>query len=242
MRTEPIYHYPGEADQDTYEWENRIADPERCIERFMESVVPMADATVADIGAGGGFHTALYALQAAHVYAVEPAPLMLRQLYARLATSGHVNVSVLAAGAENIPLQDACVNIIHSRFAYFFGPATESVRSCEPGIIEALRLLRPGGAFFIIDNSLTSGRFAALLAHYGYTRGQAEAMERRNEAFYAAQGFQHENIASVWRAPDRQTLCRVLAMEFPGIAVDTLLPASDGTEISYHYRIYFQRR
>ena len=139
----------------------------------MEGLVGFEGISLADIGAGGGFHACRYAGKAARVFAVEPAPEMLKQLYARLAGSGMANISVVAADAETIPLQSELVDVIHSRFAYFFGPERETVRSCEPGLREALRLLIPGGWFFIIDNALTTGQFAAILARCGYSNGQA---------------------------------------------------------------------
>src|SRR6266542_2320232 len=82
----------------TYELENRIADPERRIERFMESLISFEGSSLADIGAGGGFHACLYAQRAARVFAIEPAPKRLAQIYRRVADSGLTKVSVLAAG------------------------------------------------------------------------------------------------------------------------------------------------
>ena len=38
-------------------------------------------------------------------------------------------------------------------------PAATGARSCLPGILEGLRILRPGGYFFIVDNCLVSGEF-----------------------------------------------------------------------------------
>jgi len=135
----------------------------------MEGIAPLAGLSLADIGAGGGYHACRFAERAAHVFAVEPAPRMLRQLYGHVAGGARTNISVLAAGAEDVPLRDGCVDVLHSRFAYFFGPVRGAVRSCEPGIREGLRLLRPGGHFFIVDNALTSGQFAGFLARFGYS-------------------------------------------------------------------------
>ncbi len=239
---EPIYHYPGEKNQTVYDLENAIADPDQRIEQFMESVCPLDGATLADIGAGGGFHACRFAGKAAQVFAAEPAPLMLCQLYRRVAESALSNVSVLAAGAEDLPLRDDLVDVVHSRFAYFFGPERDFNRSCAPGITEALRVLRPGGHFFIIDNALTSGDFAGILARYGYTRGIAQEMQEANDAFYQEQGFEHVTVESAWVAPDRGTLRQVLAMEFPGTPVEEIIGTVIGAELSYHYRVYHRRK
>jgi ubiquinone/menaquinone biosynthesis C-methylase UbiE len=208
----------------------------------MESLVPFDGATVADIGAGGGYHACLYARKAARVFAVEPAPAMLSQLYARVAESGSSNVSVLAAEAGDVPLRDQLVDVVHSRFAYFFGPEGGTVRSCEPGIAEARRILKPGGFFFIVDNALTTGQFAGILSRYGYTKGRAAEAQQRSDEFYAGHGFQHVTIESSWQAPDRDALRQVMRMEFPAEATEAIMAEVNGSELSYHYRIYYRRR
>jgi ubiquinone/menaquinone biosynthesis C-methylase UbiE len=236
-----IYHYPGESDKATYDLENRIADPGRRIEAFMRTIAPFDGAIIADIGAGGGYHACLYAQDAAHVFAVEPAPLMIKQLYARVAESGLTNISVLAAGAEDVPLRDNLVDVVHSRFAYFFGPETQWTRSCEPGIAEAMRILKPGGHLFIIDNAATSGQFAHLLAHYGYIREDPAEYQRRLDSFYEEGGFRHTTIESTWTAPDRESLRRVMSMEFPD-AVESIMQEIEGAKLSYHYKVYYRQK
>jgi ubiquinone/menaquinone biosynthesis C-methylase UbiE len=237
-----VYDYIGGHNPETYDLENEIADPEQRIEAFMESQVPLDGIALADIGAGGGYHACRFARRAAQVYAVEPAPQMLRQIYTRVARSGLTNVNVLAASAEAVPLRDGWVDVAHARFAYFFGPAGGSVRSCEPGIAEAMRILKPGGAFFIIDNALTTGQFAGILARYGYTRGKAAAMQEANDAFYAGHGFQAATVESSWTAPDREALRRVMAMEFDPKFTDAIMAEIDSAALSYDYRIYYRRK
>jgi ubiquinone/menaquinone biosynthesis C-methylase UbiE len=237
-----VYNYPGAYDKATYDLENEIADPRQHIERFMESLVSFDGATVADIGAGGGYHTCRYARKAACVYAIEPSPGMLQQLYARVAASGLTNISILAADAESVPLRDAWVDVAHARFAYFFGPEGGSVRSCEPGIAEALRILKPGGTFFIIDNAFTTGEFAGVLSRYCYTRGKATAMQEASDAFYTRHFFQLMTVESTWTAPDREALRRVMTLEFPAQSVDAIMSEICGTELSYHYRVYHRRK
>lgn len=234
-----IYRYPGATDAEAYEWENQIADPEARIEAFMASVHPLAGATVIDIGAGSAFHAVRFAPQAARVFAVEPDPDMLHQAFTRLAHDPCANVSVIAADAEHIPLQDAVADIIHSRFAYFFGPESGGVQSCLPGVHEARRLLRPGGVFFVIDNSLTSGKFAEFLRRYGYVRsetGEAEQAER--DAFWRDLGFQKHTVESWWNTRDPWMVRRVINMEFPRDP-DATMAEITGPQLSYHYDIYW---
>ncbi len=121
LPTEPlVYDYPGAHDAVTYELENRIADPDARIEDFMDRLLPIDGRVVADVGAGGGYHAVRYAQRASHVFAVEPAPRMLVQLHRRIAAEPEAigsRISVLAAGAEAIPLPDASVDLLHSRLA-----------------------------------------------------------------------------------------------------------------------------
>ena len=44
-----------------------------------------------------------------------------------------------------MPLPDACIDVAQARWAYFFGPG------CEPGLRELGRLVRRGGAAFVVD-------------------------------------------------------------------------------------------
>lgn len=232
-----IYPYPGAQDAETYEWENRIAEPERRIETFIESVVSLVGCTVVDIGAGSAFHAVRFARTAHHVYAVEPAPGMLVQAHRRLADEETANASLIAADAEAIPLRDGIADIIHSRFAYFFGPAQGGVVSCEPGIREAKRLLKPGGAFFVIDNELLSGQFATFVGLSYYSDLESAQLER--DQFWHEQGFDKTVIESAWDAPDRDILRQVITMEFPADHIDTIMSRIDGASLSYHYDVYW---
>lgn len=234
-----IYPYPGAQDSETYEWENRIADPEGRIEAVMGEIVPFEDTTIIDIGAGSAFHALRFAETAEHVYAIEPAPGMLRQAHRRLAEAERQNVSIINAGAEDIPLRDGIAEVIHSRFAYFFGPETEHVRSCEPGIREAKRLLKLAGAFFVIDNDLTQGEFASFLGQ-AYFDDPASMQEAR-DAFWSDQGFEKHVVESSWTAPDREVLRRVISMEFPANHVNTIMEQISGSSLSYVYDVYVHK-
>ena len=59
---------------------------------------------------------------------VEPHPDLVA--LARRRTRSLAHVSVLAGTAQAIPLPDASVDVVHVRWAYFFGPG------CEPGLRE----------------------------------------------------------------------------------------------------------
>ncbi len=111
--------------------------------------------------------------------------------------------TVHRAGAAALPLPDAGVDLVHARTAYFFGPG------CEPGLAEAQRVLRPGGAIAIVDLDAT-------VAPYGdWMRADIPRYDPdRSSEFFERQGFSLRRIATTWRFPDRATLEAVLRIEF----------------------------
>jgi hypothetical protein len=67
-------------------------------------------------------------------------------------------------------------------------------------------------------------------------------MQEANDAFYGGHDFRHVTIESSWKAADRESLQRVIAMEFPTEALQPIMAEIDGAELSYHYRLYYRRR
>ena len=217
---------------DVYEIENRAADPERRIEAAMARVAPWDGKVVLDLGAGTGFHVPRFHESAAHVIAVEPhGPSRLRAM-ARVASLGLERASVLMGSAELLPLRDASVDVAHARFAYFFGPG------CEPGLAELARVIRPGGASFIIDNDLRGGTFGAWLRR---TPGWRDVDPGVIEGFWRQHGFEIESIPSEWRFGSRDDLEAVVHLEFPAEVAADILREHKGASVDYHYLLAYRR-
>jgi len=217
---------------DIYEIENRAADPDGLIEATMKTIASWDNKIVLDLGAGTGFHIARFHETAAHVIAVEPHDATRLRAMARVAASGLTRTSVIAGSAEHILLPDQCVDIVHARFAYFFGPG------CEPGLRELARVIRPGGTAFIIDNDLRTGTFASWVRRVSWF---AETSPDEVEHFWERQGFTLHRIASEWRFESRSDLENVVLIEFPDELAAQILCEHQGTTISYHYCLYSQR-
>ena len=218
-----------QTDPDVYETENLAADPDGLVERAMHRIAPWDGRTIVDLGAGTGFHLPRFHEAAWQVIAIEPhGPSRLRAMR-RVADLGLERASVLMGSAEAIPLRDASVDIVHARFAYFFGPG------CEPGLLELERVIRPGGTAFIIDNDLRGGDFT------GWLRRQPEwtvvdpDTPDTIEAFWSAHGFGVQRIATEWRFQRRQDLEAVVRLEFPADIADGIIHDHAGLSVSYHY-------
>lgn len=217
-----IWNWP-----EVYEQENLAQDADGAIWAALRETVPWTGADVLDVGCGDGFHLPVFAAEAASVVGVEPHPPLVERARRRL--DGRVRV--LEAGAAALPLPDASVDLVHARTAYFFGPG------CEPGLAEAERVLRPGGALAIIDLDATAPPYGAWM-RTDIPRYDPERVER----FFARQAFMMRRIATVWRFPDRATLEAVLRIEFSPAVAGRAIAETTGTELAVGYRLHVRRK
>lgn len=239
MNDIPSFSLPGvhpspniQQTPDIYEIENCAVDPDHLIEKAMAEIAPWKDNVVLDLGAGTGFHVARFHEVAAHVIAVEPHAASRLRAMARVATLGLMHTSIMVGSAEQILLPERSVDIIHARFAYFFGPG------CEPGLRELARVLRPGGTAFIIDNDLRTGTFASWVRRIPWWK---DTNSDEVEHFWANHDFALRRIASEWRFQNRADLEAVVHMEFPGELATQILHEHQGTTVDYHYCLYSRR-
>jgi SAM-dependent methyltransferase len=214
-----------------YELENRALDRERRIADALWRLHPWDDAVVCDLGAGTGYWVGEFQAAARHVFAVEPHGPSRLLAHERVVRNQWENVSVLAGSAAKSHLAPRSVDLVHARFAYFWGPG------CEPGIREMERVLAPVGTLVIIDNDLRVGTFAAWLARLParYVR-DPDAID----AFWRSEGFQLQTVRSSWSFDRRSDLEAVVRLELPSIA-DALLAEHEGLEVDYGFRIISKR-
>ena len=208
---------------EVYAQENAAQDADGAVWAALREEAPWAGADVVDVGCGDGFHLSVFADGAASVTGVEPyAPLV-----ARARARG---LRVLWGGAAALPLPDASADLVHARTAYFFGPG------CEPGLAEAERVLRPGGAIAVVDLDATVGPYGdwmrADIPHYDPVRA---------ERFFADRGFSTRRIPTRWVFDDRAVLEAVLRIEFSRAVAERALAQVPGREIPVHYRLHVRR-
>lgn len=207
-------------DPATYELENQAVDPDGVIEQTMTSIRPYAGAVLLDIGCGTGFHLPRFASVAAHVIGVEPHPAL--ALGAQRRTRGLPNVEVRKGVAQDLPVDPSSIDVVHARWTYFFGPG------CEPGLLEIDRVLRRGGAAFIIDNDASTSTFGRWFrwAHPTYDTDAVDA-------FFARHGWTNHRRLMRWSFPGRSELEAVVGIEFPPDLAQRILAEHSGTDVDY---------
>jgi SAM-dependent methyltransferase len=209
-----------------YELENRAVDNGGLVLAAMYTRAPWRGRTIVDLGCGSGYWLTRYTEEAARVVGVEPDPRLLP-----LAAQRDPRAEVLRGSAEHIPLSDASVDVIHARFAYFFPPG------CEPGLAEAMRVLRPGGTLIVVDNDLRHGEFATLLRASPWAAAQGGGDP--TDAWWAEHGADRQTVHSQWRFAQRDHLEAVLRMEFPADVADQWLSTHpDSLGLSYSYALF----
>jgi SAM-dependent methyltransferase len=217
-----IWNWP-----EVYEQENRAQDADGAVWTVLRELAPWAGMDVLDVGCGDGFHLPVFVAEAASVTGVEPHPPLVERARRRVGTRARV----LQAGAAALPLPDASVDVVHARTAYFFGPG------CEPGLAEAQRVLRPGGAIAIVDLDAT-------VAPYGrWMRADIPRYDpARVEHFFEKQGFSLRRVPTVWRFPDRASCEAVLRIEFSRAVAERAVAETVGLTVPVGYRVHVRRK
>jgi SAM-dependent methyltransferase len=212
-----------------YEIENQAIDHDGELLAAIRDVATWSGRDLVDLGCGTGFWLPMYAADASRVIGVEPDPV-LRDTAQRRA-SDLDNVTVVGGSAEHLPLPDSSVDVIHARFAYFFGPGS------DVGLAAVMRALRPGGSLVVIDNDYGHGEFAGILrdASEGNAAFDPAAIDR----WWIDQGALRSDVLSSWQFDSRTDLEAVLRNEFrDGAAESWLRSHPDRTSLSYSYAVF----
>jgi ubiquinone/menaquinone biosynthesis C-methylase UbiE len=218
-----IWHHPS-----TYELENRAVDPDGHIETAMAAICDWAGRDVLDLGCGTGFHLPRWAATARTVTGVEPHPGLVT--LARRRTSSLRNVRVLLGSAQRVPLADASVDVVHVRWAYFFGPG------CEPGLRELERVVRRDGTAFVIDNDASRSTFGGWFRRANPQLPSPEAIER----FWSTHGWTRVPVDMRWSFATRADLESVVRIEYDEAFADLALAEHHGTEVDYAANLWWK--
>ncbi len=182
-----------------------------------------------DLGCGSGYHLGRFAATARSVLGVEPHPDLCA--LARRRTRRATNVEVRQGVAQDLPLTDASVDVVHVRWAYFFGPG------CEPGLTELERVLRRGGTALVIDNDPTRSTFGRWFRR-GYPTVDPDAVER----FWSTRGWQRRVVDMGWRFGSWEDLAAVVRIEFTPETAEAILAehraAGGALEVDYAVNLW----
>jgi SAM-dependent methyltransferase len=215
-----IWNNPG-----TYELENRAFDPDGSVWSALRTLAPYDGRDVLDLGCGTGFHLPAFAATARSVTGVEPHPSL--AALARRRTRRLANVEVKSGQAEALPVPDGSIDVVHARWAYFFGPGS------EPGLVELDRVLRRGGTAVVIDNDPTTSTFGSW-----FRRGFPDVDPVAVEAFWTSHGWRRTPITSAWRFRHREDLEAVVRIELPPEAAGRAIAEHVGLEVDYAVNLW----
>ena len=210
----------------TYEVENRAADPDGRLWSAMAARADWTGRVVLDLGCGSGFHLPRFAETARRVIGVEPHPGLQRLALRR--TRNLDNVEVLLGAAQQLPLPDRSVDVVHARWAYFFGPG------CEPGLAELDRVVRPGGTAMVIDNDGSRSTFGAWFRRAFPHVYPPEMIER----YWTMRGWTLDRVDMGWRFQTREDLEAVVRIEFKPDVADQMLRHHEGLEVDYAVNLW----
>ncbi len=178
-----------------------------------------------DLGCGTGFHLSAFAESARSVIGVEPHPSLAALAVRR--TRRLENVQVLTGQAEALPVPDTSVDVVHARWAYFFGPGS------EPGLAELDRVIRRGGAAVVVDNDPTTSTFGSW-----FRRGFPEVDAAAVESFWTGRGWRRTPVTSAWRFEHRADFEAVVRIEFPPETAERVIAEHEGTEVDYAVNLW----
>jgi len=200
-----------------------------------ESAGGWAGRDLLDLGCGSGFHLPRFATAsethagARTVTGVEPHPDLVA--LARRRTRRLPNVTVRQGVAQALPLPPASVDVVHARWAYFFGPG------CEPGLAELDRVVRRGGVAMVIDNDKSRSTFGAWFRQGYPWLPSADEIER----FWSRRGWTRVPVDMGWSFESRADLEAVVRIEFDPASADRILAHHEGTEVDYAVNLWWKR-
>ena len=181
---------------------------------------------VLDLGCGSGFHLPRFAATATTVTGVEPHPDLVALARRRSRALPHVTVH--QGTAQAVPLPDSSVDVVHARWAYFFGPGS------EPGLAELDRVVRRGGVALVIDNDATRSTFGAW-----FRRGYPNLPDPTTvERFWSTRGWTRTPVDMGWRFSSRADLEAVVRIEFDAATAEAILAEHEGTEVDYAVNLW----
>ena len=113
--------------------------------RYRPRIPPQAEGRVLEVGVGAGRNFPYYTGRVRHLFGLEPADA-LRQSAAKVADAMPFPVTLIASGAENIPLESGTLDTVVSTWTLC------SIPKVELALREMRRVLKPGGRLLFMEH------------------------------------------------------------------------------------------
>ncbi|HHQ14100.1 MAG TPA: class I SAM-dependent methyltransferase, partial [Chromatiales bacterium] len=159
-----------------------------------DRIPPLARQRVLEIGIATGENIPFYDNQVEHLFGLEPEQTLLDAAEQR-ASEAAFPVDLIAASAEDIPLEDACVDTVVSTWTLC------SIPQVERALQEMRRVLKPGGRLLFIEHGRApqSGmaRWQDRLTPVSRTLFGCR-MNRPMESLIDQAGFEFLDLDKVW--------------------------------------------
>ncbi len=137
-------------------WDAHVADAELVArtegfrdlrDRIIERAQPRPEHTVLDLGSGTGLLALAIAPHVDTVWAVDISPAMCDYLRTKAESAGLENIKVAVGSAVSLPLVEDSVDVVISNYCLHHLRDRDKQRA----VLEAMRVLRPGGRLVIGD-------------------------------------------------------------------------------------------
>ena len=214
--------------------------------RMLHHAQPQPLDTLLDIATGGGHVARVIGPHVGRVIVSDLTPEMLDHAVAYLKKQGLDDVERLVADAQELPLDDATIDIITCRIAPHHFP--------DPGrfVAEVARVLEPGGRFLLVDSVVPEGEVGAFFNRYEAVRDPSHVrsltevewvslLERHGLVIDAVEAIRKRHEFEDWTdrmqvsAEDRDKLQAMMRSAGEGVqqAFEVALDADTGRVLSW---------
>jgi ubiquinone/menaquinone biosynthesis C-methylase UbiE len=136
----------------------------------LERLVPIEGLTLMDVGCGGGRLAKELAARGAKVTGVEPDPIQAEKNRQAEPVPG---LTFVESGGENLPADDASIDGVFYRYSLHHVPGD----LLEPAMLEAVRVLKPGGYLCVVEPLLAGSMQKVYAPFHDETKVRTRAYE-----------------------------------------------------------------
>jgi ubiquinone/menaquinone biosynthesis C-methylase UbiE len=216
----------------------------KSLERLVALTSPQKDWRVLDVATGGGHVAYTFAPHVARVWATDITQEMLDLVKAEAQKRGLANVRTAYGKAEALPFEDASFDLVTCRIA------PHHFESIPEFLAEAHRVLKPSGAFALVDNVVPGGSVGDYINAFERFRDpshlRAWTMEEWRDALKKT-GFAIEHEEQIYKSMDfkpwaarhdatMQSLLKAMLVQVTPEVNEALEPKIEGDKVTFRLR------